>query len=211
VGEKRIKHIPAKGNRKIPGDQAGRVPLDKPCQIMRGKIVYYGREKVIGKLDGNAVGLYTTSFAHSIRRIDQLCCERNENFIIVIDEHSARKELLECAAKTMFGNTPAKRLISPPFEVESYLNQSMQAADWLAAIIGRLWAFELQPIQYGDHQQMHSYFWDRIHTVASHSTVFRRHPFKGSAQVVALAVETMAVSEAGAVRTRIRARRRISN
>jgi len=47
---------------------------------------------------------------------------QNQNFALVIDEHSAKKELLECAAKTMYGTNPARKLVSPPFEVESYLN-----------------------------------------------------------------------------------------
>jgi len=87
-----------------------------------GSIFYYGREKVIGKLDGNSNGLHTTVLSHAIRRIDNFCVTQNQNFALVIDEHSAKKELLECAAKTMYGTNPARKLVSPPFEVESYLN-----------------------------------------------------------------------------------------
>jgi hypothetical protein len=93
---------------------------------------------------------------------------------MVVDEHSTRKQLLVTASKTMFGHTPARHLLSPPFEVESYINQNIQAADWVAAIIGRLFAYEMRPTQYSDHQNFKTYFAQRIHQVATHSTVLPR-------------------------------------
>lgn len=75
-----------------------------------GRIFYYGREKERGKLDGNSIGLYTTCLAHALRRIDAYCQARGESFVVVLDQHSARKELIECAAKTMFGANPCRRL-----------------------------------------------------------------------------------------------------
>lgn len=139
-----------------------------------GKVFYSGREKFTGATDGNSVGLYKTILAETIRRLDKLCTLHGANFSLVVDEHSARKELLECAAKTMYGRQPARHLVSPPFEVESYLNQHIQAADWIAAIVGRLWAFEVCPDQYMDHAQFSSYYWDRLHRISTHSTVLRR-------------------------------------
>jgi hypothetical protein len=93
---------------------------------------------------------------------------------MVVDEHSARKQLLITASKTMFGEVPATHLLSPPFEVESYINQNIQAADWVAAIIGRLWAYELRPLEYADHLDFRKYFWQRLHQVSTHSTVLPR-------------------------------------
>lgn len=141
-----------------------------------GKIFYYGREKLKGATNVNAIGFYTTVLARTIRHIDKYCSlnEVDQNFVIVVDEHSARKELLECAVKTMFGAEPARRLSSPPFEVESYLNQNIQAADWLATLIGRMWAYRLEPKEFKDHEIFDTYFADRIDRVATHSSVMRR-------------------------------------
>jgi len=139
-----------------------------------GKVFYYGREKIIGSLDVNSAGLYTTVISHTIRQLDNFCQARNTNFIMVVDEHSAHKQLLVTASKTMFGHTPARHLLSPPFEVVSYLNQNIQAADWIAAIVGRLWAHELRSAEYADHRTFNTYFWQRLHQVSSHSTVLPR-------------------------------------
>jgi len=137
-----------------------------------GKIFYHGREKRNGEFEGaNPNGLYTTVFSRAIRQIDAYCNARGTNFAMVVDEHSARKELLECAAKTMYGREPTRKLVSPPFEVESYLNQNMQAADWVAAIIGRIWNYKVEPDQYKDHEGIKNYYDDRISRLATHSTV----------------------------------------
>ena len=139
-----------------------------------GKVFYYGREKIIGSTDVHPHGLYTTVFSHTIRALDAYAHSVDSNFAIVVDEHSARKELLECAAKTMFGHTPTRQLVSPPFEVESYLNQNIQAADWVAAIVGRMWAYRVLPGQFADHENIEKYFATRVASLATHSTVDRR-------------------------------------
>jgi hypothetical protein len=93
---------------------------------------------------------------------------------MVVDDNSARKQLLNTALKMMYGAIPARHMLSPPFEVESYINQNIQAADWLAAIVGRLWAYEIRPKEYADHENFKMYFSNRLHQVASHSTVLPR-------------------------------------
>lgn len=139
-----------------------------------GRIFYRGREKVRGRDDLNANGFYKTILADAIRSIDRYCCEINQNFIIVVDEHSARKELLVTAAKTMYGQEGARSLVSPPFEAESYLNQNIQAADWIATLVGRLWSNRLDPIGFAKYDPYQRYYWDRLHAVATHSSVWRR-------------------------------------
>jgi uncharacterized protein DUF3800 len=139
-----------------------------------GKIFYYGREKIRGTTNVNSVGLYTTVLSHTIRQLESFSDAHQTNYVMVVDEHSARKQLLVTASKTMFGQPPARHLLSPPFEVESYINQNIQAADWIAAIIGRLWASELRPAEYADHAKFKRYFWLRVHQVATHSTVLPR-------------------------------------
>jgi hypothetical protein len=139
-----------------------------------GRVFYYGREKIAGSLNVNSVGLYTTILGHAIRQLEKYSVSTNSNFIIVVDEHSTRKELLVTASKTMFGHTPTRHLLSPPFEVESYINQNIQAADWISAIVGRLWAYEILPTQYADHANFKKYFWQRLNQVSTHSTILPR-------------------------------------
>lgn len=139
-----------------------------------GKIFYYGREKIAGTTNVHSTGLYTTVLGHTIRQLENYSDTEKTNFVMVVDEHSTRRQLLKTAAQTMYGDKPARRLLSPPFEVESYINQNIQAADWIASILGRLWAYEIRPDEYADHKNFKKYFWGRVHQVATHSTVLPR-------------------------------------
>ncbi len=140
-----------------------------------GYTFYYGREKRRGLIeDLNPTGLYTTCFAHALRRLDKFCEARNSSFITVVDQHSARKELLETAAKTMFGANPCSRLASPPFEVESYINQNIQAADWIATLVGRLKAQEVAPEQYDDYEYIKKLFGKRLADLSKNSLLEKR-------------------------------------
>jgi hypothetical protein len=128
-----------------------------------GHIFYYGREKKQGVLEGlNPIGFYTTCLSHALRRLDKFCLNRESTFALVVDQHSARKELLECAAKTMFGDNPCRTLVSPPFEVESYINQNMQAADWVATLIGRLTAYEVASEEWADYEYIKKLYFDQV-------------------------------------------------
>lgn len=146
-----------------------------------GKIFYYGREKIRNSTDVNSIGLYKTVLAHGIRRIESYAAGLDQNFVVVIDQHSAREELLITAAKTMYGKPPALHLASPPFEAESHLNENIQAADWIATLIGRMAAFEIAPAEFQEYEPYKRYFWNRIHAVASHSTVVERSARKAPA------------------------------
>lgn len=141
-----------------------------------GKVFYYGRVKIHGTTNVNSVGLYTTTLSHAIRQLDNFSVAAKSTFVMVVDEHSTRKHLLVTSLKTMYDQSDkgARHLLSPPFEVESYINQNIQAADWVAAIVGRLSAYAALPDQYGDHLQLHNYFSQRLHQVATHSTVLPR-------------------------------------
>ena len=142
------------------------------CQ---GKVFYYGREKIIGKSDGSWTGMYTSRLREATRSLNGYFDKTNENFAIIVDEHDARNELLEAAAKTMFGDNPARRLVSPPFEAKSHLNQNIQAADWVAAIVGRLWNYNILHEEFSDHEDFHKYYWDRVHKISVASRFFRRN------------------------------------
>lgn len=134
----------------------------KKIEELGGNVFYYGREKIVGAKDLNSIGLYTTCLSHALRNIDAVCEKRNEAFVVVVDQHSARKELLECAAKTMYGAKPCRNLASPPFEVESYINQNIQAADWIATLVGRLFAYRTLPDQFADHEGIDRIFGSRV-------------------------------------------------
>ena len=138
-----------------------------------GRIIYYGREKYQAPEESNSNGLYTTVMAHTIRAIDRHCCGIRGQFMMILDEHPHRLGLLESASKTMFGESPARCLIEPPFQVESHLYQTVQAADWIATLIGRIEAYRVAPAQYGDWEWAERLYGAKIEKLATHSRLWR--------------------------------------
>lgn len=150
------------------------------------KLFFHGREKIVGAQQNlNPEGLYKTVFADTIRRINSYCETNGENFVIVLDEHQAHKELLITAAKTMFGHTPARRMMCPPFEVESHLNQNIQAADWVATIVGRISNHTVDPTGFSGLSDYKAYFEERLNSLATHSTLWRREAPKRKVDISA--------------------------
>lgn len=94
--------------------------------------------------------------------------------LMILDQHSDRLRLLESATKTMFSpHNPARCLLEPPFQVESHLYQTIQAADWIATLVGRLQAHSCEPNQYADWEWAERYFGRSIRNLATHSSMWR--------------------------------------
>ncbi|WP_406871247.1 DUF3800 domain-containing protein (plasmid) [Thioclava sp. 'Guangxiensis'] len=169
----------AKSITKYPAIRECMFRLIKEINARDGKIIYQGREKIRGDGSGlNPNGLYTTIFSDMIRAIDEYCETIGENFVIVLDQNSVRNELLVTASKTMYGARPTRRMICPPFEVESHLNQQVQAADWIATIKGRIWNSRLDQTAFNDMALYDTYFSERIAQISTNSEVKKRRPPK---------------------------------
>ncbi len=142
--------------------------------VFGGRLFYYGIEKYQSPEESNATNLYKTCMSHTIRRINHFCGSQEETFLMILDEHEDRIQLLEAAAKTMFGEHAAVNLLEPPFQVESHLYQTIQAADWIATIIGKLLAYRSQPAEFADYEWAERYFGSRIGEAATHSKIWKR-------------------------------------
>lgn len=166
--------ITSKNIRKYAHIREGLFRLLNEIYKCRGKLIYNGRQKYQAPAASNSSGLYTTVMAHTIRAVDGYCGGLNGQFMMILDQHSDRVRLLESATKTMFSpQSPARCLIEPPFQVESHLYQTIQAADWIATLVGRLMAFTVEPQQYADWEWAERYFGARIRALATHSMLWR--------------------------------------
>lgn len=139
-----------------------------------GQIFYLGREKRRATLDINPMGLYTTILTEAITSLDAMFDQMGCNWCLFLDDHSSAELIIAASEKTMFGNKPVTRLIHPPFLVNSEASQGVQAADWIAGIVGRLWTYRLSKDEFADHEVLETYFQDRIHELSVQSKVMTR-------------------------------------
>ncbi|MBP8174548.1 MAG: hypothetical protein KAY06_11190, partial [Aeromonadaceae bacterium] len=82
--------------------------------------------------------------------------------MIIIDEHSDRRKIVEAASVEMFGSQARRSLIEPPAQVESHLYQTIQCADWLCALYGRLSHYLCEPVAKPEFQVFEKYFLERL-------------------------------------------------
>ena len=106
------------------------------------------------KLDSKT--LYRHCLGEVLKRLDDFCAMDHEvpaSMLIILDEHEDRQELLRHAAINMFGGDhPRRNILEPPLQAESHLYQTLQAADWIAGLVGRIACIWARPEEYADFQ-----------------------------------------------------------
>ena len=117
-----------------------------------GQIFYVGVEKERTADNHNPDGLYEWVLKEAIKRLNQHFEALDGRFCIILDEHPSRDKILTTASVSMFGAAMATRMIEPPFQVESTRFQTIQAADWICGLIGRLGAYWKAPDEWPDMQ-----------------------------------------------------------
>ncbi|MDE0394975.1 MAG: DUF3800 domain-containing protein [Gammaproteobacteria bacterium] len=119
--------------------------------------------------------LYQAILREAIKRIDEFCasdCQPPEDFVLILDEHDQRSQLITQAARSMYAREePRRHFIEPPFHLEGHRYQTLQAADWIAGLVGRLAAAWADPDAYPENQVFRQYFGHRLNGVSRRSGV----------------------------------------
>jgi len=130
-----------------------------------GRIIYVGLHKQAEVKDHKPLRLYLAVLKEMMKRLNALCEHDKErpDFLIVMDEHQERESLLTEASRAMFNkDNPKRRLIEPPFQVESHRYQTVQAADWICGLVGRLGPYWVLPQEFPDWLPVEQYFGPRV-------------------------------------------------
>lgn len=140
-----------------------------------GFVFYVGIHKRYSPEAHDANKLYLAVLREAIKRLDQHCASpisKHDDILIVMDEHEQRSELVNEAARVMFNpDSPRDRIIEPPFQAESHRYQTLQAADWIAGLVGRISAVEAEPAQFQEFQVHRKYFHSRLLQASMRSSV----------------------------------------
>ena len=140
-----------------------------------GFVLYVGLQKTQPPGQHNANALYAAVLVEAIKRIDEFCVERSrpaDRFLLVLDEHDQRSALLTKASQRMYGgDEPRRQLIEPPFQAESHRYQTVQAADWICGLVGRIGAFRAKPGSYAQNEVFVRYFGERLNRVSRRSGI----------------------------------------
>jgi hypothetical protein len=141
-----------------------------------GMVFYVGLQKTHPPETHSPTGLYRAVLRESIKRLDQFCDARGAHFQIILDElknqDDFRRQIVSEASIQMFveGRTT---MIEPPIQAESHLFQTLQCADWLCGLIGRVGCYQVLPDAYADLDWTKKYFIGRLKRAAPNSGIRR--------------------------------------
>ena len=148
-----------------------------------GMVFYVGLQKTHTPELNNSKRLYRAVLRESIKRIDQFCAARDAHFQIILDELKSQDDFrAQIVAETsiqMFGDARATTMIEPPIQAESHLFQTLQCADWLCGLIGRVGCYRALPDAYSDLDWTAKYFIYRLNRAAPTSGIRTERPAVG--------------------------------
>lgn len=140
-----------------------------------GRVFYVGIRKTAEPEAHDSNALYSSVLAEAIKRLDDFCREDHPSavrFFLALDEHPLRAELLTATARDMYGaGRPRRQLIEPPFHLESHRYQTVQAADWIAGLVGRLGAIWKEPEVWPENEVFRRYFEQRLTNIQTRSGI----------------------------------------
>lgn len=138
-----------------------------------GYAMYVGAEKP--RADAiNSKELFHSTLVEIIKRLDEECAMRNAKFLLILDEQEKsvmRAEIVERSGIEMFGGNKRKTLIEPPVQAESHLYQTLQCADWLCGLFGRMSHLQFEPDHKAEFQWFETYFKRRLDEICRRSNL----------------------------------------
>ncbi|EMB6139672.1 TPA: DUF3800 domain-containing protein [Proteus mirabilis] len=137
---------------------------------MGGFLFYVGEAKKRGIEKHNPQGVYKSSLKEVIKRLDDEFKGQDAQFLIFMDDHEIRKEIVKRSIYEMH-QCDKYQLLEAPVQVDSKLYQTIQCADWLCALYGKISYFDVEPESKPEYILFKQYFGDRIARAQKRSNV----------------------------------------
>ena len=137
-----------------------------------GYVFYTGEHKITDPEVHDSAQAFKRQLLQTVRKIDRFCSNEGSTFMVLLDEQQAgdewRERNVEACTLAMFEDSLEKirTLVEPPVQGESHLFQTLQCADWICGLVGRLTAYSASPHEYADWDIFQKYFSDRLNEVA---------------------------------------------
>lgn len=148
-----------------------------------GHVFYVGLAKYKTPEESNAEKLYLSVLQEAIKRVNQFAEIHDATVSIILDQisemgstNNLRTAVVGKACQEMFGCNHRTHLVEPPLQVESHLYQTVQCADWICSLVGKLETFKVMPTSYPTYEVFKKYFDERIRKASKFSSVRQSKP-----------------------------------
>lgn len=135
-----------------------------------GFLFYVGEAKRLGVENHNPDATYINSLKEMIKRLDDEFKSQDAQFLILMDDHPSRAQIVKKGLYEMHQHGKYQ-LIEAPLQVDSKLYQTIQCADWLCSIYGKLHYYKAEPNAVPKYNVFQKYFGDRVASAQKRSGV----------------------------------------
>ena len=146
--------------------------LLKRIQDTGGYVFFTGEHKTTDPAQHNSAETFKRQLVQTVRKLDRFCSAEKSTFMVLLDEQQAgnkwRELNVEACTLAMFEDQSEKlrTLVEPPLQGESHLFQTLQCADWICGLVGRLTALSVSQQEYAEWNIFHKYFDARLKDVS---------------------------------------------
>jgi uncharacterized protein DUF3800 len=130
-----------------------------------GKVFHLAVEKTLTPDRHSPQRLYEVVLADALAHLDRFCLAREALFTMVLDVHSEgsfRDRVVSEAARAMSESARGKRGLPPPVRIDSQLFASLQCADWICSLVGKLCCYDVAPLEFPELAWIEKYFGARL-------------------------------------------------
>ena len=123
----------------------------KKLSALGGHVIYNGMQKYLLPPLHKSNHLYLSMLSNILEKIHYYCENQNSNSIIILDENggkSQRTRIVDMSALNIFGSKSYHALVEPVFQAESHLYQNLQCADWICAVLTRIFNYKTCTSEY---------------------------------------------------------------
>lgn len=140
-------------------------------QAETGNTFFVGIEKTHDVGHHQPKQLYLAVLREALKRLHQYGDDKQADIMVVMDEHPDRSDILTVASQEMYGSAERRRIIEPPFQVESHRYQTCQAADWVCGLVGRLASYRVRATDFSEFAICDKYFGQRLKMASARSSI----------------------------------------
>ncbi|AOF54465.1 hypothetical protein BKG91_09920 [Rodentibacter caecimuris] len=140
-----------------------------------GFLFYVGEAKFRDPKQHNPQEVYKSSLTEIIKRLDDEFKSEDAQFLIFMDDSEGSADLVKKSIYEMHQNGRFQ-LIEAPMQVDSKLYQTIQCADWLCAIYGKISYYQIEPQAKPEYELFVRYFGDKIASAQKRSNVRNNLP-----------------------------------
>jgi hypothetical protein len=144
-----------------------------------GFLLYTGMFKYKCPGTHDSTSFYMAEVTEIHKRVHHFCETRSAKAIIVIDQCGGanfRTETVDTSAQSIFGSAEYSSIIEPIFQAESHLYQNLQCADWICAVLSRVYMYEYDRVQYKELEWTQQYGYAQIIKDAASNSGVRQIP-----------------------------------